>query len=110
MDQFSKQKLDDLFLKKEEYKNDPTKFAWAILKEEDGSPLEIDGKLLMDILHDTYAMALAAAIDFYSVDHSQHNLARRVNKLLVATWGNKLWCQNYVRHLFQFVRTKKGKK
>lgn len=73
-----------------------------ILVDERG-PIEVDGKMLVELLHDVYSMGLATAIEQLNGRHDKQTV-KMVNYVLKETWGNDAWKDRFMDHIFKVCR------
>lgn len=76
-----------------------------IITDEKGD-VEIDGKMLMDLLAEVHKMGMATGIE-HSITFrklSDKEILRRLNRVNKVTWGDKEWCKKFVSYIFQFAR------
>lgn len=79
---------------------------------DDGRKLDVDGRMLIALLHDTYVMAVATSVTYYALpspnvykttDLYDEMLVNKSNRVLKDTWGKPKWQRQFVKHIFTFV-------
>lgn len=75
------------------------------LKDDDGQELEIDGEMLMKLLHHTYQIGVGNGVMHLHPPMNNTQALRKINFVLKKTWGNSQWLKNFVHHgIYGFVR------
>ena len=78
------------------------------LTDDDGTTIDVNGKMFILWCRETYEMALALAIEHnyarLGIHLSQRQIVRFVNQSLEVTWKSDPWLRNYMHFMYKRLR------